>query len=818
MFARIFLFSLIVIICLPFMSLEAKITDSGGLLLPEQAAYDVKFYEINLKIDPQNKFISGYTAVEVLVLETLNVFVLHLNANFIVDSVKWYENGSQNIALNYNHQSGLLRIDLPQSQAPGENVKVRIFYNGQPKESNNPPWDTGFVWKKTQNSLDWVGVACEDEGGDLWWPCKDHPSDEPDSVALHFTVPQHLTCVANGKLLNITDNKNGTKTFFWFVSNPINNYNVTLYIAPYQTITHQYESVTGETFPVTIWVLPESFNTAVGFTTQFLDHLRFIEETCGPYPFWNDKYGVAEAPYLGMEHQTIIAYGNGYQNNSYGFDWLHLHELAHEWWGNLVTAEDWSDVWIHEGTATYIEALYAEKLGGKEAYKSYMNSKSRSSNLRPIAPREILTASQGFATSDVYRKAAWVLHTLRYYLGDDSFFNLFRRWAYPEPALELVRDGSQCRLATTDDFLQLGEEITGTELDWFFEVYLRQASLPTLIVAFKDSTLNLTWEVENNIPFNLPVEIETGDSIFRVEMPFGRGEVKLADGMSPKIDPNNWILKKVEDSFENSSFDRGILLVNGVSFSGYGAEIIDAYQKNAFWGDYPISFWDCFDPPSGGYPANLPTPSGHGRVPGDFLGQFSTLIWVGNNAQGDLAPWQDTSILAYLQAGGNVLLMTRSGRSFITPELMQYLGIYWEEEYFNTISNCLAEYPGLISIPLTGNQSANAVFDTTLANSESRLLFKETSSFALPRGLGVWRKPAAGGEFRSDGGQFVFISGRPYRYDPDVLSSNVEFILENFFHEIKTGVKPNSDNISIKKYQLEQNYPNPFNSTTIIQY
>lgn len=515
------------------------IQDSGGPLIPEQAAYDVTFYELNLKIDPESQSISGWVMVEAIVLDKLSVFVLDLNTNFTVDSVLWKEDDQGTMALSFDHRQegsqtwvSKLWIELPNTVRAGEKLIIQVYYRGE----------SLFYWRKTQDNQDWVGVSCEAEGGDQWWPCKDHPSDEPDSVALHFTVPQPLTCVSNGRLRNITENDDHTRTFQWFVSNPINNYNVTFYLAPYRTIEYSYQSVTGEIIPVTFWILPESYEVAVSHTPQFLDHLSFLEETCGPYPFRADKYGVAETPYLGMEHQTIIAYGFGYKNGSCGFDWLHLHELSHEWWGNMVTAEDWSDAWIHEGFATYMEALYAEHLGGIDEYRGYLEDKILWANTTPIAPRESITMNQAWETGDIYFKAAWVIHTLRYYLGDGLFFTLLRRWVYPEPAMEAVTNGDQCRLATTDDFLRQAEEVTGMELGWFFEAYLRQASLPTLNAVFEDDTLSLTWDVENDVPFNLPVEVKIGDSIIRVDMSRDIGKVEVPQGVCPTIDPNHWVL------------------------------------------------------------------------------------------------------------------------------------------------------------------------------------------------------------------------------------------------------------------------------------
>ncbi len=323
------------------------------------------------------------------------------------------------------------------------------------------------------------------------------------------------------------------------------------------------------------------------------------------------------------------------------------------------------------------------------------------------------------------------------------------------------------------------------------------------------------------MPIDVYVKTVSGDTIFVVWDSLQTQNFQLTVNSEPlymELDKNNWILKKVQDPISNPTFDHGILLVNGVSFDNYGSQIIDAYQNLAFWGDFPISFWDCFEAPPSGYPSTLPIPLGHGRVPSDFLGQFSTVIWVGNNYLGDLEHWRNTPIIQYLQAGGNVLLMTRYGQSFIGSNMQEYLGINWIESSGNTIYNCVSSYPGLKSMSMIATQSSNAVFSTSLTNSESSLLFEETSSFSDTVGLGVWRKPVAGGTLRSEGGQFVFLSGRPYRYDSSSLRSNVEFILENFFLESITDINSNADIGLVSNYKLKQNYPNPFNPATTIQY
>ncbi len=358
---------------LPFFLMLAScplLADSGGPIIREQAAYDVLFYRLDLAIDPTAKSVRGSLFARAAVVDTMSRFVLDLNANFSIDSVRLGDAGST--SLTFTFTAGRIWIDLPSQYAAGDTADVEVWYHGVPKVSTNPPWDDGFVWATSAGGVPWAGVACETEGGDVWWPCKDHPSDEPDSVRLIFTVPDTLVCVSNGTLVDTVSNGDGTKTFEWFVSNPISNYAITFYLGDYVRIPVSFTSVTGEAVPSEYWFLPASVQAAIDHTSLFLRDMHFFEEYFGPFPFRADKYALAEAPYWGMEHQSIVAYGNDFNFNSYGFDYIHLHEVAHEWWGNLVTAKDWSDVWLHEGFACYTEALYAEYLNGAASYRSYM--------------------------------------------------------------------------------------------------------------------------------------------------------------------------------------------------------------------------------------------------------------------------------------------------------------------------------------------------------------------------------------------------------------------------------------------------------------
>jgi aminopeptidase N len=318
------------------------------------------------------------------------------------------------------------------------------------------------------------------------------------------------------------------------------------YLGPYKPIEYDYVSITGEKIPFTVWVLPESYEKAIKHSPQFVDHMRIMEELIGPYPFRADKYSVVETPHLGMEHQTAIAYGAGWKNHKeFSFDWLHHHEFSHEWWGNLVTNKDWSDFWIHEGLGTYMQPLYLEKMFGKDQYFGYLKSIKRFANKNPVAPRGEKTAGESYGL-DVYYKGAWMIHTLRYYLGDEIFFRVLRRWAYPTAELELAIDGSQCRFATTDEMVEIAERVSGKKLDWFFEIYLRHAPLPKLNYKHKSNNVTLWWETENNLPFDLPVEVKRGNEIIRVEMINGKNEISIPQNEEFKIDPNNWILMEFE--------------------------------------------------------------------------------------------------------------------------------------------------------------------------------------------------------------------------------------------------------------------------------
>ncbi|NNE99459.1 MAG: M1 family metallopeptidase [Pyrinomonadaceae bacterium] len=536
--------------------LGVRPTESGGPLIYEQAAYDVQEYDITARVFPEEKKIVGETLINVNIVAPTNWFVFDLDTPFEIANVSYFSE-KDFVEIKFKRDGGKIWAKFLQTLQPGENTTVRIAYSGNPRIAPKPPWVGGFMWEKTADGSDWIVNAQQNDGADLWFPIKDHPSDEPNSVELHITVPENLFVASVGKIENIDINENSTKTYHWKMSNSINNYNIVLNIAPYKIVAEMYTSVAGETFPIKFYALPESEEKAKDIVDQTIKFLKFYEKYLGPYPYRTEKLGIAETPHLGMEHSTVIAYGNEFKKDKRGFDWLMLHELGHEWWGNMVTASDWRDMWIHEGFQSFMDALYLEETKGKEAYLDAMRARVKNTrNMQAVAPREPRFAYQVYLAApdyvksdgDIYGKGSLILHTLRYLIGDKAFFKGLRRMAYPTKQLETYTDGRQNRFVTTDDVKQIFEEESKMDLDWFFEVYLRQPELPSLVIKQVENGNSLRWQTPNDLPFPMPIEIEINGETKRINMKQGRAEIRLKEGASVFFDKNRWILKKGKQS------------------------------------------------------------------------------------------------------------------------------------------------------------------------------------------------------------------------------------------------------------------------------
>lgn len=531
--------------------LGVRPTETGGVVPYEQAAYDVAKYDITLKVNPAEKSIAGATVVTAKIVQPINVFVLDLDTPFNVSDVSLID-GKSKTKLNFERKGGKIWSYFPFTKQAGETVAVEVVYSGNPRVAPRPPWVGGFMWEKTADGSDWIATAVQNDGADLVFPCKDYPSDKAENVELHITVPEPLYAATAGTLQKITKNNDKTQTFHWLMTNPISNYEIALNIAPYKLIEdNSYKSIGGEMIPIKFYILPESYEKGAELIAKLKDYIKFYEKYLGPYPFRSQKLGIAETPHLGMEHSTIIAYGNKFKYNEDGIDGLLFHEFGHEWWANLVTASDWRDFWIHEGFQSFMDTLYLEELKGKEAYFTAMKRRAKATrNKQPVAPREPKIAYQVYMAEpdylrgdgDIYGKGAVILHTLRYLIGDEAFFRALRRMAYPTKAMEKITDGRQARFVNTDDFKQIAEEESKMDLDWFFEIYLRQPALPKLIKETSGDMTNLRWETPNNLPFSMPIDVSIDGKIQRVEMKDGKGVVSTK-GNNIEIDPNGWVLK-----------------------------------------------------------------------------------------------------------------------------------------------------------------------------------------------------------------------------------------------------------------------------------
>ena len=510
---------------------------SGGAIRADQACYDVRHYKLHIKVAPSSKSISGRLAMHADSLMASETLAVDLDDHLQVRSVSL-----DGATATYRFDAGRIVIHPASPLPAGQAFVVEVEYGGQPQVAGRPPRTGGFTWSETKAGLPWVATNCQGEGADLWWPCKDHPSDKPDGFDLYCTVPEGLVCASNGTLQGAPATLDGWTTFHWQTRSPIANYNVALNIAPYVRLDDTFTCVDGTVMPIAFYVLPSSKRKARRCMPSFLDHLAVFERLLGPYPFRREKYGLAETPHLGVGHQTMLAYGNGFRDEQY--DWLHNRELADEWWGNLVTCRDWKDMWLHEGFGAYMQALYREIRFGRTAYAEEIH-RHRTMNRAAIAPRESKDSREvyfgGGAGSDLNYKGRLVLHTLRYHLGDELFFQVLRRFAYPTTAARAMTDGSQCRFVDTEDLVTLVDELSGDSNAWFFEVYCRSAGLPRLEYAVVDGQLQLAWQTPNDLPFPMTVPLAVSGVEVRVPMPDGKGSIPIGTA-DYHIDPEQRLL------------------------------------------------------------------------------------------------------------------------------------------------------------------------------------------------------------------------------------------------------------------------------------
>ena len=765
---------------------------------PNQDLFDVVHYDLDLDLNPVFNTLTG-TVVTTAVVTGSSVTQMDLNLDNNLSVIGASAGGA---GTTWSHASDLLIVNLDRAYTTGETVTVSVVYSGDPSGD-------AFGWDSVGGE-DMIWTLSEPFGARTWWPCKDLNSDKADSLDMRVTVPEDLIVASNGLLVSNVDNGT-TRTFHWHTDYPIVPYLVSLAIHPYATFSHWYTPIGGgDPMEVQYYVFPANYNSVQATYALTVPMIETFSAGYGEYPFVDEKYGHAEFTWGGgMEHQTLSSMGGWSED-------LISHELAHQWWGDMVTCADFHHIWLNEGFATWSEAYWKEQTEGVGTYRTYMDYAAYYGP-GTIIVEDWTTFWDIFDGNLSYNKASWVVHMLRGVMGDTDFF----------AGLADYRAQLGYASATTEQFRDIMEAASGLELDAFFQQWIYGEYLPTYSYGWSATPGGVTVNIEQvqtgtglfTMPVVLRVTTDLGVTDFTVQnsQALEIHELPVAGVVAQvELDPDGWILKRTETAYPVPSFDAGLLVVNGVDWSTYGAEIVSAYEDSLFWGDHDITFWDTFNEPAGGYPANLPAPAGHGAVPGDVISRHSAVVWVGNNYNGDLNDWQDTAILDYLESGGNLLLMSRYMSEFTAGDLDAYAGLTWAETSA-TLGNCVAVHPDLVDIPLTGSQNWNDVFWPTGLPARTTLLFTDTAGFGGDRGTGAYTVPPAGGTYREDGGRLALICGRPYRMNHDALRANVQTILDGLFGEPYTP--PTAvDGDAPDRPRLLDARPNPFNPRTVIPF
>lgn len=477
-----------------------------GGLRRERTSFDVQRYDLNITLEPEKKYISGYNDITFKIVETTDRIQLDLFENMKVDSIMFGEK-----SLKYKRDNDAVFINFPAPMKVGGEVKLRFYYSGNPVVARNAPWDGGFVFSKDPAGKPWIGVAVQGTGASLWFPVKDHQTDEPErGASVKVAVPNGLINVSNGRFLGSTDLKNGYTRWDWEVKNPINNYTITLNVADY---VHIHDNLKG--LDLDYYVLRQNEQKARKHFEEVKPMLECFQSKFGKYPFWEDGYKLVETPYLGMEHQSAVAYGNKYMKGYLGgdmsgtgvgqlFDYITIHESGHEWFGNSITSKDIADMWIHEGFTTYTETVFVECQFGYDKAMQYITGQQRSvMNNKPVIG---VFGVNKEGSGDMYFKGALMLNTLRHVVNDDA-----KWWAmllkYSETYKKKVIDTQ-----TVVDFFN---KETGMNLTPFFNQYLRYKNIPTLQLKLNGSKLEYRWQTDEP-DFKLPVGITANGKDMRL--------------------------------------------------------------------------------------------------------------------------------------------------------------------------------------------------------------------------------------------------------------------------------------------------------------
>jgi aminopeptidase N len=507
-----------------------------GSITPERIWWDLVYYDLDVTVQPKVKSIRGTNTIHYKVVSPNNIMQIDLQP-----PMKLIKAVQDEVELSINQNGNAHFIQLEKKQNRKKIEQIVLHFEGQPKEAINAPWDGGFSWKKDYNGNDFIATSCQGIGASVWWPNKDHMYDEVDSLQMKITVPKHLKAVGNGRLRAVTKNEK-TASYTWFVSNPINNYGVNINIGDYVDFSETYNGEKGN-LDMHYFVLKDNLSKA---KKQFLDApkmMKAFEYWFGPYPFYEDSYKLVEVPYLGMEHQSSVTYGNRYMDGYLGrdlsgtgwglkFDFIIIHESGHEWFANNITNKDIADMWIHEGFTAYSENLFLDYYYGKEASSEYViGTRKRIRNDRPIIGNYNVNAE---GSSDMYYKGANMIHMLRQFTKNDE------KW---RGILRKMNAKFHHQTVTTQQIESFLSDEIDLDLHSFFNQYLRDVRIPTLEYNIDKNILHYRWTnvVEG---FEMPIEFES-DKQWQWLYPTVSWQTKAINSSTITVDEDYYITTKI---------------------------------------------------------------------------------------------------------------------------------------------------------------------------------------------------------------------------------------------------------------------------------
>jgi aminopeptidase N len=505
---------------------------SGGKLKPLQAIMDIRHYDVTLDVDIANKTIQGNTLVTMNLSTSTDTILLDLVHLLKVNKILVNKK-----AVSFEQKDDKIYIHSSTGFKAGKQM-VDIHYGGVPPVAVKPPWLGGFTWAKDSSGNDWVSINIQKEGGRMYFPCKDHPSDEPnEGVDMRITVPKGLVVAGPGLLQKTTHQKNKS-TYHWKTNYTISNYCVLFNIGKYKVVKDSYTTINGNVVPVEFYVLEEDTMHAKKLIATKIRDSKILEKYFGEYPWYKEKIGIAEVPNSGMEHQTMITFNNKFEYRRIGNEDYSdnlFHEYAHEWWANKVTNKDWAHMWIQEGIGTYAEALTHYDLGGQEAYDKIIASWKRGIKYKkPMVGGEELSEDETYAGNDIYTKGAFFMHSLRYVIGDDLFFPTIKK-------LSTDPKYTYDNFVTSKDVEELFSGAAGYSLKPFFDFYLRTTK--TIEMNVKENGYRTYVIKPTNYFMDLPLDIMINGKIEKIKLT--KEGLTVTSNTTPILDPNGFYLKTV---------------------------------------------------------------------------------------------------------------------------------------------------------------------------------------------------------------------------------------------------------------------------------